>query len=217
MDWEALARRSEARYADGEGRLPVDGDAGQKQLVRMAMAAGSVGLARLMQGRAEEAPAWLLRSAERYRESWEGAPPGSWGRPLGAVKARVLAGDWPGARADAHWALGLGPAQADSPIAWYVAALAHVVTLDDKSASDLAGSLLTEETFPRPVALALAALAGRDRDAYARAAADVLRSFEERDTYVEGVPVADTVLVLEALASQRGMAAGLDSPLLPGV
>ena len=51
--------------------------------------------------------------------------------------------------------------------------------------------------------------------AYRDAAELVLRSFEEREAYLEDVPVADTVLVLEALAERRGLAAGLESPLLP--
>ena len=54
-----------------------------------------------------------------------------------------------------------------------------------------------------------------DRDAYGVAVASVLRSFETRDAYLEDVPVADTVLVLEALAARRGMQARPSSPLLP--
>jgi hypothetical protein len=47
--------------------------------------------------------------------------------------------------------------------------------------------------------------------------ARVLASFESRDEYLEGIPVADTVIVLQALAEQRGIAAELLSPLLPEV
>jgi hypothetical protein len=44
----------------------------------------------------------------------------------------------------------------------------------------------------------------------------VLRSFEERDAFLEDTPVADTVLVLDALARERGMAVEpLASELLP--
>ena len=50
-----------------------------------------------MAGRREEAAVWLGRAAERYRESLDGAPAGSWGRPIGALKARLLAGDREGA------------------------------------------------------------------------------------------------------------------------
>jgi hypothetical protein len=45
----------------------------------------------------------------------------------------------------------------------------------------------------------------------------VLRSFEARDAFLEDVPVADTVLVLDALALERGLdLQPLSSPLLPG-
>ncbi len=43
----------------------------------------------------------------------------------------------------------------------------------------------------------------------------MLASFEERDAYLEDIPVADTVAVLERLAAERCVAAGLRSPLLP--
>ena len=43
----------------------------------------------------------------------------------------------------------------------------------------------------------------------------MLESFETREAYLEDVPVADTVLVLQALAARRGMAAELESSLLP--
>ena len=38
----------------------------------------------------------------------------------------------------------------------------------------------------------------------------VLASFESRDDYLEGVPVADTVLVLRALATRRGLTVELE-------
>jgi len=43
----------------------------------------------------------------------------------------------------------------------------------------------------------------------------VLESFENREEYLEDIPVADTVLALQALAARRGLAAELSSPLLP--
>ena len=81
----------------------------------------------------------------------------------------------------------------------------------------LATSLQEEaaDAFPRPVADALAGLAARDAAAYAEAAQAVLATFEERDEYLEDLPVADTVAVLERLAAERCIAAGLRSPLLP--
>jgi hypothetical protein len=45
----------------------------------------------------------------------------------------------------------------------------------------------------------------------------VLESFEARDAFLEDVPVADTILVLDALARERGVVLEpLSSALLPG-
>jgi hypothetical protein len=214
VDWDEHAEREEGRYADGLSRLPGDPDARQKQLARVAMAAGGAGLARLMQGRGAESAGWFARSAERYRESYEGAPPASWGRLIGAVKSRILAGDWGGAREDAVWALEQNPAVSGSPIGVYAAALALLTLAEDEQAAATAAGL-REGEFPEPVAAAVTTLARHDHEGYAEALARVLESFETREEYLEGIPVADTVIVLEALAARRGFAAGLRSPLLP--
>jgi hypothetical protein len=181
------------------------------------MAATGAGLACLMQDRRAEAAGWFARSAERFRESYADAPPGSWGRLIGALKARVLAGDWDGAAADADWALAQAPAESDSPIGRYAAVLAFLVLGRDDEALALAGSLRAEppDAFPRPVADALVGLASRDADVYRDGVGNVLVSFEERDAYLEDIPVADTVVVLEALAGRRGLAAHPVSQLLP--
>ena len=218
MAWEEHAEREEARYADALARMPEDPDPRQKQLVRAAMAAGGAGLARLMQGRTAEAAGWFARSAERYRESWPDAPPASWGRLIGTLKARILAEDWEGAEADARWALEQDPAAGASPIGAYAAALARLVVGEDREAAELAEILRAadEDAFPAPVAEAIAGLAAADAGAYAAGCAAVLASFEDREAYLEDIPVADTVIVLEALAECRGLATRPSSPLLPG-
>jgi len=217
--WEEHAEREEARYADALARMPDEPDPRQKQLVRAAMAAGGAGLARLMQGRGAEAAGWFARSAERYRESWPDAPPASWGRLIGALKSRILAEDWEGAEVDARWALEQDPASGDSPIGAYAAALGRLVLGDDGQAAELAETLRAadQDAFSAPVAEAIAGLAAGDAGAYAAGCAAVLDSFEAREVYLEGIPVADTVIVLEALAERRGMAARPSSSLLPGV
>jgi hypothetical protein len=215
VSWGEHAEREEGRYVDALARMPQEPDARQKQLVRAAMAAGGVGLARLMQGRDAEAAGWFTRSAERYRESWPDAPPASWGRLIGALKARVLARDWEGAETDARWALEQDSAADGSPIGAYAAMLAHLILGQDSEATQLRGALEDEEAFPAAVAAALSAVARGHAEDYAVAVAAVLGSFEERDEYLEGIPVADTVIVLEALAERRGMATRLSSALLP--
>jgi hypothetical protein len=215
--WPAHVDREEARYRDGERRLPeaADADARQRQLTRLGNAAAGAGLALLMAGRASEAPARFTLAAERYHESFADAPPGSWGRPIGAMKARVLAADWDGAAGDARWALDAGAADAESPIGRYAAALASLILGDDEQARVHADAIRTRDDFPKDVGDALAFIAARDVLGYARAVEAVLTSFEARDEYLEDVPVADTVLVLQALAARRRLAVELTSPLLP--
>ena len=59
-------------------RLPDDPRRRERQLVRMAMAATSVGLAREMQDL--DGSEWFRRSAAAYRESFTGD---NWGASLG--------------------------------------------------------------------------------------------------------------------------------------
>jgi hypothetical protein len=210
--------RERARYADGESRVGAiaDPDERQRQLTRMGNAAAGAGLALLMDGRRDEAREWLARAAGRYRESFVDAPPGSWGRPIGAMKARLLAGDRSGAEDDARWALDAGAADSDSPIGRYAGCLALLVLARDGEARELVESIEGRDDFPPDVAAALRAIATTDKPGYASAIGLVLRSFEARDHYLEDVPVADTVLVLQELATRSGIAVRLGSLLLPG-
>ena len=217
QDWAAHLERERARYEDGESRLPgaEDADARQRQLTRLGNAAGGAGLALLMQGRRDEADAWFHRAADRYRESFADAPPGSWGRPIGVVKSLVLAGDWAGAAEAARWALDAGAANSESPIGGYAAALALLVLGDDEHARAHADAIRIRADFPADVGDALAYLSAQDVVGYAEAVESVLESFEAREEYLEDMPVADTVLVLQALARRRGIEVELSSPLLP--
>jgi hypothetical protein len=212
-DWDEQARDAEARYRDGEARLPDDPDQRQRQLTRMGNAAWAAGLASAMAGRDGESHEWLLRAAERYRESYPLAPPGSWGRPIAVLKALLLAGE--DAEEAARWTLAEGAAAAESPIGRYAGALAHAVLGEWEDVRVLADGLRTGDGFPTDVADALAFLAAEDVVGYAEAVQEVLASFIGREGYLEDVAVADTVLVLQALAARRGMDVDLASPLLP--
>ena len=217
VDWAGHARREGERYRDGEARLPEaeDQDARQRQLTRMGNAAAGVGLARLMGGDTEEARQWFATAVERYRESYELAPPGSWGRPIAILKARILAGDWDGAESDARWTLEQDAGETESPIGRYAGALALLVLGRDDDARVLAAGLRMRGDFPRPVGDALAYIAAKAPLEYTGAIEAVLESFETREDYLEDLPAADTVVVLQALAARRDMAAELSSPLLP--
>jgi hypothetical protein len=217
MDWSGLAEREAERYRDGEARVAEsrDPDSRQRQLTRLGNAAYGAGLAAYAAGEPSFARDWLGRAAERYRESWEDAPPGSWGRPIGAIKARILGADAAGAERDAKWALAERAADAESPIGRYAAVLALLVLRRDEEARVVADGLRTAEGFPHDVGDALATIAADDRVGYAEAIASVLSSFETRDEYLEDVPIADTVMVLQTLAAARDLAADIASPLLP--
>jgi hypothetical protein len=216
-DWAEHVEREVGRFRDGEARLadPDDPDARQKQLTRMGNAAGGAGLAFLMQGNRDDASEWLHRAAEVYRESLANAPAGSWGRPIGAMKALLLADDWAGAEETATWTLELGAGEAESPIGRYAATLALLVLGRDHEAMVHADAIRTRDDFPNDVGDALAFIAAQDVVGYGDAVESVLESFETRDEYLEDIPVADTVLVLQALAARRAIAAELSSPLLP--
>jgi hypothetical protein len=211
MEWEALLERERSRYEDGIARLDPE------QLVRLGNAAYGAGLTLLMLGREAEAGEWLDRAAARWRESWEHATPTSWGRPIGTIKAALIAGRDEDAVGFARWTLELGSEEAESPIGRYAAALALLTLERWADAERVASTIRDCDDFPRPVAEALAQLSADHLDGYADAVGAVLESFETRDEYLEDVAVADTVLVLQALARKRQIAAELRaSPLLPG-
>jgi hypothetical protein len=204
MRWAEAADRGRARY-DGTDRPVLRGNA-----------AYGAGLALLMEGREAEAGEWLHRAAARWRESWADATPTSWGRPIGTMKALHLARDEDGAVEAAEWALTLGCEGAESPIGRYAAALAFLTLARLDRAAAEAAALRGRDDFPPDVADALAALAARDEGAFADAVAAVVRSFETRDEYLEDVAVADTALVLDALARRAGIDVPLPaSPVLP--
>jgi hypothetical protein len=161
----------------------------------------------------EAAAAGVLReAAARYRASWELAPPRSYGRLIGMLKAAILAGD---ATGEARYARAALTEEEPSPPAAYALALAALVEGDDELAARGARAMAPGgEAFARAAA-AIAALAAGDRDAYARAGSAIVADFEAREEHLTGVPIADTALVLDRLAERRGLGGLPASPVLP--
>jgi hypothetical protein len=217
VDWAGHARREHERYRDGEARLPDAGDqdARQRQLTRMGNAAAGAALAMLMAGETTTAREWFALAVRRYRESYHLAPSGSWGRPIGILKAQILGGEWERAEADARWTLEQGASDSESPVGRYAGTLALLVLGRDEEGRVLADDLRVRDDFPAPVGDALAFIAAHDPLGYVEAIEAVLESFEQREEHLEDLPVADTVLVLQALAARRDISAELSSPLLP--
>jgi len=210
VDWEALAAEKSARYDAPHGELD------ERAVVRLGNVAYAAGLALLMAGSSDAAP-WLRRAAARWRESWDlGGADDAWGRPVGALKAALLAGDDVAVSGLATWTLALAAEDASSPIGRYAAALALLAAGDVSGAEVHAAWLAERDDFPGDVAEALVAIAVADERRLRGALRSVVESFEARDDYLENVPVADTALVLARLAGRRGLADELPaSPVLP--
>ncbi len=202
MDWIPLFNEKRDRY--------------QRSLVMQGNAAYAAALALLMAGD-PAASDWFRRAAARWRESWDaGAPPDAWGRPIGALKASLLARDEAALDALAPWTLELGTATAESPIGRYAATLALLVLERWPEARHVAESLRELDDFPHDVADALAFVAAHDPVAYVEAVEAVVRTFETREDFLEDVPVADTALVLAELARRRDIEMPLpESPVIP--
>jgi hypothetical protein len=184
----------------------------------------------LLDGDLDGARPLLREAAGRYRASWEAAPPRAFGRLIGLLKASVLAeagGPESDSAPEAAGEAAIGAAEAagyvraeigpeaDSPPSWYALAIAGLIEGDDDLAARGAeGMRAGGEPFER-AADAIAALAAGDRGRYARAVRAIVDDFAAREAHLTGVPIADTALLLELLALPRGLATGVDSPLLP--
>jgi hypothetical protein len=207
MDWIPFARERQSRFAEQHGELD------ERSLVRKGNAAYAAGLALLMAGD-PDAPEWFGHAAATWRRSWQGGE--SWGRPIGAIKASLLAGDEVAAEQYARWALEAGAESSESPIGRYAAALALLVLARWADARHVAESLRERDDFPHDVADALAYISAHDVVGYVEAVESVVESFETRTEYLEDARVSDTALVLDALARRRGIEVGLpDSDVLP--
>jgi len=127
----------------------------------------------------------------------------------------VLGGQAASAATEVRAALGDDPDAGGSPVASYALAVAALIAEDDAAVAQLADVMDPRgEAFER-TATAMRALAARDADAYASALAAIEADFAARDEHLTGVAIADTAIMLELIAAERGLAAGLESPLVP--
>ena len=169
----------------------------------------------LMAGDRDGARSAFAAASDLYRQSWMQAPATAYGRLVGMLKAAVLAG---GGVPEARYARAeLGDRDAASSTASYAQALAALILDADADAGVWAERMgAGDDAFVR-TAEAIAALAAHDADGYAAALAAIVRDFEQRTDHLTGVAIADTALVLSVLGARRGMAAAIDSPVLPAL
>ena len=180
---------AEAIVADGDGYRALYAD-------RIADAHASL---RVGRGALPRAPGRRRRRAAS----------GAWWPTL---KSATLAGEPEDAAAYVRAALG---GACDSPTSCYALAIAALIEDDDATAARAAVAMTEGDAAFLRAAEALAALAARDRDGYARAVAAIIADFEGREQHLTGVAVADTALLMEALAERRDMAVRPVSELLP--
>ena len=170
--------------------------------------------AALLAGDTDAATAAYARAVESYRASWALAPPKSYGRLVGLLKAAVLGGNGRAAADEVRAALDGDREAAGSPVASYVLAVAALIAGDDDAVAPLAEVMEPRGGAFERTAAALRALAAGDGAAYAAAAAAIADDFAGREEHLTGVAIADTAIMLEIVAGERGLAAGLESPLV---
>ena len=108
MDWEAKLAWADAERGRRRAAEPRPGERDDLRLAGIAGASWAAGLAALMLGREDEARRRLVVAADEYAASWRAAPAGSWGRPIAAMRCRLIAGYRTGARGDAAASLAAG-------------------------------------------------------------------------------------------------------------
>ncbi len=180
-----------------------------------AIAAEGEAHAALVAGHADAARAAYARAVEAYRASWALAPPRSYGRLVGLLKAAVLGGDAMPAAAEVRAALEGDPDAPGSPVASYVLAVAALIAGDDDAVAPLADVMDPRGGAFERTATALRALAAGDGAGYAVAVGAIADDFASREEHLTGVAIADTAMMLEVIARGRGLAADVDSPLVP--
>jgi hypothetical protein len=190
-------------------------DGEHRELMMAAIAAEGDAHAALVGGDAAAASVAYARAVEAYRASWALAPPKSYGRLVGLLKAAVLGGEPKAAADEVRELLAGDPDAAGSPVASYVLAVAALIVGDDDGVPELAATMEPRGGAFERTAAALRALAAHDAPGYAAAVAAIEADFAARDEHLTGVAIADTAIMLELIAAQRGIAAGIDSPLVP--
>jgi predicted Zn-dependent protease len=155
----------------------------------------------LLDGDVDTACTGFAAAAECYRRSWELAGQRSFGRLIGMLKARILAGDGDALEEAARYVRYQVP-DPDSPTAWYAVALAAAVLGDRGVARNAADGMMPGGDAFRRAAGAVRALADRDDDALRTACQTIREDFAQREEHLTGVPIPDTAIMFERLGAR---------------
>lgn len=181
-------------------------------LLMAALAREAVAQRALLAGDRTVAASAFMDVAQGYRESFECAPPNSWGRLVGMLKAAVIGGAPNEAAAFARIALeDAGP----TPTAGYAQAIAALV-VDDTEGARTGAALMGAGDAPfGRAARAVTAIVDRSATDVARVCGEIVADFEQRTDHLTGVAIADTAVMFEMLASERGVGCRLVSAVMP--
>src|SRR5690349_19084476 len=129
-----------------------------RELMIEAIAAEGRAHAALLGGDHDGASRTYAEAADLYRRSWALAPPKSYGRLVGLLKASIIGGAATAAAEEVREELRDDPDADGSPVAAYVRATAAVAVGDDDAVPGYAATMATRgEAFERTAA-ALSAL-----------------------------------------------------------
>jgi len=106
-----------------------------RDLMLAAIAAEGEAHGALLAGDTAHAAAMYGRAVELYRRSWALAPPKSYGRLVGLLKAAVLGASADAAADEVRAELEDDPDAPGSPVASYVLAVAALIKNDDDAAA----------------------------------------------------------------------------------
>jgi hypothetical protein len=191
-----------------------------RDVMLAAVAEERAGHRALLDGEHAVAAAAYGRATDGYLASWDLAPPRSYGRLVGAMKAAVLGDGARSSRATetagrVRAALAGDEDAVGSPVAAYAGAVAALVAGESADVPPLAAVMAGAAPPFARTAAALAALAATDGHAYEAALDAIVADFESRDEHLTGVPIADTAVLLEALAEPRDLRVRPTSALVP--
>ncbi|MGI8800565.1 MAG: hypothetical protein ACR2KV_00090 [Solirubrobacteraceae bacterium] len=184
-----------------------------RELMTAAVAHEQVAHLAALAGDLEASRSAFRAAADSYRASWESASPTSFGRLVGMQKAAILAGD--GLEEAGYVEAALAGGEARSPTAAYARAIAALVLGEDERAAEWAVLMRGGSPAFERTATAIAAVAAGDAAAYRAAVEAIVGDFAGREAHLTGVPIADTAMMLEALAESRGLGTGVAGPLMP--